>query len=184
MLLCGIVAIALLSACGGGVRDIPKPAPTPDNPETPANTTSEHTIEQILTIKSDRPIDLSWKSVLYAYKGKVFVDGEEIDEDPTVEDFGQTYEGITSKEISIKAVVRGIPRTESNDRLVTDFYFSSSDDPAVAIINDLKTSVEYTIEEKIDGKTTKKERETIVFDKDNWAGAKTITLKSRVKYKN
>lgn len=171
--LCGLFTATLLTACGSGM---PKPDPTP---EIPSNTMKEHTIEHIFMFEAERPIDFTWRGGAFAYKIDLLFNGEKV-ENPLASEISE--EGITHRLYVLKAKLQDDGQSVLKEGTLESAFklYIPADADTDYLLNKTKNPLTYTLEERIDGKTIKKESKTIVLDYDN--SSNVVNIVSNVKF--
>lgn len=173
--LCGLLVATLLTACGGGMRN----EPTPNKGGNSTDKTTEHTIEHIFIFDADKPVDFTWKGGAFAYKINLRFNGKEVEYSLASE---ISEENITHGHYVVAAKLQGDGQNISEEgTLKSLFQLHTQGDAYIDyLLNNMKNPVTYTIEERIDGETIKKESKTIVLDCDN--SSNVVNIVSEVKF--
>lgn len=180
--LCGLFTATLLTACGGGgsVWTEPRKDDTTSNQKSPTAS-----IEQILTLKADRLVSISYFGFGFF---DVYVNGEKKDSS-----FSGSLEVRPNAETTIyfKAIPNSFnPNGLEALKLEIEFILHAKEpfaiDPELDNqpnpLKPIPTIVTFAWQERINGKVTREERQTVkLYDPDNNAEYKSKEYKTEAK---
>lgn len=174
--LCGLFTITLLTACGGGTRNEPNPNKGNHNN---ADKVTGHTIEHVFIFEANSPVDFTWRGGAFAYKIDLRFNGKEV-EDALASEISE--ENITHGHYVVSAKLQDDGQNVSEEGTLKSIFqiHIPGDADSDYLLNKTKNSLTYTIEERIDGETIKKESKTIVLDYDN--SSNVVNIVSNVKF--
>lgn len=180
--LCGLMVATLLTACGGGMRNEPNPS---KGYETDIEGEPSTSIEQILTLKADRPVLLSYLGFGFF---DAYIDGEKKD---------SSFSGSLDLQPNLETTIhfKALPNSfnpKNLDALKLEVEFTLRAKEPFAIDpeldnqpNPLKpttTVVSFTWQEKINGEVTRQESQTVkLYDPDNNAEYRSKEYKTGIK---
>lgn len=176
--LCGLLTATLLTACGGGGSVWTEPNPS-KNGKNNSGEIAERTIEHIFTFDAEKPVDFTWKGGAFAYKIDLRFNGKEV-EYPLASEISEVDK--THGHYVVIAKLQDDGQNISKEGTLKSLFqlHTPGDADSDYLLNKTKNPLTYTIEERIDGKTVKKESKTVVLDYDN--SSNVVNIVSEVKF--
>lgn len=174
--LCGLLTATLLTACGGGMHNEPNSSKGRQND---TDKITEHTVEHIFSFEANKPVDFSWRGGAFAYKIDLRFNGKEVEYSLASE---ISEENITHGHYVVTAKLQGDGQNVCEEGTLESAFklYIPADADTDYLLNKTKNPLTYTLEERIDGKTIKKESKTVVLDCDNSSNG--LSIVSKVKF--